>query len=189
MECSCIRQTDLPYIELFADFVYDFDRVRDFYPWRPERSNRSCRLRKVYFPDDRRAAIVRALTPLMRGIRRSKSWRGAAWRRSSRASRWAVFRPGVHRLQSTDRDQARAGSGSAGVPAVPVFWLATEDHDLAEVDHAWLFGADYKPVTLRASGPVQQRTRPVGTWCRRTCRWRICARRSRVCRSRTKRRR
>ncbi len=25
-----------------------------------------------------------------------------------------------------------------GIPAVPVFWLATEDHDLAEVDHAWV---------------------------------------------------
>ena len=28
-----------------------------------------------------------------------------------------------------------------GIPAVPVFWLATEDHDFAEVNHAWVFGA------------------------------------------------
>ena len=32
-----------------------------------------------------------------------------------------------------------------GLPAVPVFWLATEDHDFAEVNHAWVFGADYQP--------------------------------------------
>ena len=38
-----------------------------------------------------------------------------------------------------------------GIPAVPVFWLATEDHDLAEVDHTWVFGANHKPVCLRAT--------------------------------------
>lgn len=27
---------------------------------------------------------------------------------------------------------------TAGRPVVPVFWMATEDHDRAEVDHAWL---------------------------------------------------
>jgi bacillithiol biosynthesis cysteine-adding enzyme BshC len=32
-----------------------------------------------------------------------------------------------------------------GLPAVPVFWLATEDHDFAEVNHAWVFGADHQP--------------------------------------------
>jgi bacillithiol biosynthesis cysteine-adding enzyme BshC len=47
-----------------------------------------------------------------------------------------------------------------GLPAVPVFWLATEDHDFAEVNHAWVFGADHQPRKLemrRAS--VEQ---PVG---------------------------
>ena len=31
---------------------------------------------------------------------------------------------------------------AAGVDTVPVFWLATNDHDLAEVNHAWLAGLD-----------------------------------------------
>ena len=35
-----------------------------------------------------------------------------------------------------------------GVSAVPVFWLATEDHDFAEVNHAWVFTADHHPVKL-----------------------------------------
>jgi bacillithiol synthase len=27
-------------------------------------------------------------------------------------------------------------------PVVPVFWMATQDHDVAEMDHAWLLGRD-----------------------------------------------
>lgn len=37
-----------------------------------------------------------------------------------------------------------------GVPAVPVFWLATEDHDLPEVDHAWTFDRSARPHRLVA---------------------------------------
>ena len=49
-----------------------------------------------------------------------------------------------------------------GVPAVPVFWLATEDHDFAEVDHAWVFGGDYQPVKIRINGPLDNGSHPVG---------------------------
>ena len=41
-----------------------------------------------------------------------------------------------------------------GIAAVPVFWLATEDHDLAEVDHAWVFDDKTTPrrIPLKDSG-------------------------------------
>lgn len=35
-----------------------------------------------------------------------------------------------------------------GTSAVPVFWLATEDHDLAEVNQAWAFGEGGSPRRL-----------------------------------------
>ena len=38
-----------------------------------------------------------------------------------------------------------------GIPAVPVFWLATEDHDFAEVNHAWVFGAAGEPAAVRVN--------------------------------------
>lgn len=38
-----------------------------------------------------------------------------------------------------------------GVPAVPVFWMATEDHDLAEVDHAWILSSSCEPHRIEAA--------------------------------------
>ena len=35
---------------------------------------------------------------------------------------------------------ARRLSEDLGKPVVPIFWMATEDHDRAEIDHAWLNG-------------------------------------------------
>jgi bacillithiol biosynthesis cysteine-adding enzyme BshC len=48
-----------------------------------------------------------------------------------------------------------------GIPAVPVFWVATEDHDFAEVNHVWVFDAQHRPVKLemRRSASAQ----PVGS--------------------------
>lgn len=168
MECSCIRQTELPHTsKLFADLVYDFDQVRDLYPWRPNSLDAIAQAAQFAFPDDRRAAIVRALAPLNRGnapVEKSLEKLG---------------RPGV--VAIVTGQQVGLFSGPAytvykaltaikiareldarGIPAVPVFWLATEDHDLAEVDHAWVFDANYTPVRLQAKGPANNGTRPVG---------------------------
>ena len=51
---------------------------------------------------------------------------------------------------------------SEGIPAVPVFWLATEDHDLAEVNHAWVFNGDITPAKVGIS-PAADPNQPVGT--------------------------
>jgi bacillithiol biosynthesis cysteine-adding enzyme BshC len=37
---------------------------------------------------------------------------------------------------------------ASGVPAVPMFWLATQDHDFAEVNHAWVFDSEHHPLKL-----------------------------------------
>ena len=51
-----------------------------------------------------------------------------------------------------------------GVPAVPIFWLATEDHDFPEVAHAWVFNAARQPIRLDVQAPAEfaGKARPVG---------------------------
>ena len=49
-----------------------------------------------------------------------------------------------------------------GIPAVPVFWLATEDHDFAEVNHAWVFGGAGQPAAVRVAASGGSKTPPVG---------------------------
>ena len=50
-----------------------------------------------------------------------------------------------------------------GMPAVPVFWLATEDHDFAEVNHAWVF--DARPSAAQSGDAPHRR------WSSRSATW------------------
>ncbi len=52
---------------------------------------------------------------------------------------------------------ARTLSEEVGKPVVPVFWMATEDHDRAEIDHAWLNGTkvEWKGAASGAVGRLK----------------------------------
>jgi len=45
--------------------------------------------------------------------------------------------------------QAQRLADALGVPVVPIFWLAGDDHDLAEIDHVVVPDADGRPRTCR----------------------------------------
>lgn len=50
-------------------------------------------------------------------------------------------------------DDARRASEMTGHPVIPVFWMASEDHDLEEVNHIRLYGQKYTWETNQ-TGPV-----------------------------------
>ncbi len=49
-----------------------------------------------------------------------------------------------------------------GVPAVPIFWVATEDHDFAEVSETWVADASGEPVRIEYRGEPAIEDLPVG---------------------------
>src|SRR5207248_1203864 len=49
---------------------------------------------------------------------------------------------------------------ASGTPAVPAFWLATEDHDFAEVNHAWVFDGEHRPAKVEMARAAS--AQPVG---------------------------
>ena len=163
-ESACLRHTDIPGTsKLFSDFQYHFDRVARFYDFSPAdpRSFRRA-AEALNYPDDRRAALVEALRPGNAG----------------NPSLHVLARPGT--VAVVTGQQVGLFSGPAytiykaltacrlasqltdqGIAAVPVFWVATEDHDFAEINHSFVFDGAHEPVRLESRGEGEGQ-RPVG---------------------------
>lgn len=167
MDPACIRHTDLPgTTRLFADFTYHFDRVARFYrhdPHHPD-SLRAAAAEVVY-PDDRRAAMVRALA--------GQNGDTDALRRLAEPGAVAIVTgqqvglfsgPAYTIYKAITAACVAREMTERGIPAVPVFWLATEDHDFAEVNHVWTFDGAHQPLKLSVDAPpeIAGRQRPVG---------------------------
>jgi len=165
MEPACLPHTDLPGTSrLFADFTYHFDRVARFYRHNPhDPAEIAAAAAEVNYPDDRRAAMVRALAAQNGESESLKLLAQPGTVAIVTGQQVGLFSGPAYTIYKaiTAARLARDLTGQ-GIPAVPIFWLATEDHDFAEVDHAWMFDAAYQPVLMQTSGETNGRPRPVG---------------------------
>jgi len=163
MHCSCVRQTELPHTTaLAADILYRPDKTAAFYrhPLRDLESFRAAAA-EMQFPDGQRSALVAALrrqnssSPLLERLAQPGTLAVVTGQQVGLFSgpAYTVFKA-LHAVRLAQ------WLTENGIPAVPVFWVATEDHDFAEVNHVWVFDAEHRPVKLemRRSAGAQ----PVG---------------------------
>jgi bacillithiol biosynthesis cysteine-adding enzyme BshC len=164
MQCTCVRQTDLPNTsKLYSDLVYNFDRVKDLYPWPPNDLQSIAAAARFDFPPERRAALVRALAPLNEGNPSLAAIAREGTVAIVTGQQVGLFSgPAYTVYKALTAIRIASDLSQSGIPAVPVFWLATEDHDFAEVNHAWVFGADLQPRRLEIASDVENGHRPVG---------------------------
>lgn len=157
MEPSCIRQTLLPGTsKLFSDYLYHFDRVSGFYGYNfSDPAGLAAAAQGVRFPETRRAAIVAAL--------RKQNGESPALDKLAQPGTVAVVTgqqvglfsgPAYTIFKALTAVKLAEHLSEQGTPAVAVFWLATEDHDLAEVDHAWVFNEHATPARLSITNGI-----------------------------------
>ena len=151
MKTQCLPFSRIPHTtRLFSDFLAYSTKVHPFYPHSPHfsewmRLEASC----IRYDSARREQVSHILE------RQNKSW-GASAETLSNLSR---FRNGAAAVvtgqqvglfggpmfsiyKALSAVKLAAEATSAGVDAVPIFWLATYDHDLAEVNRISIPGPE-----------------------------------------------
>jgi bacillithiol synthase len=163
MECTCVRHHELPgATKLFLDLLYHPEKLHRFYrhlPGDPDVYARAAA--EVDFPEERRAALIAALRPANAG--------NPSLDRLARPGTVAVVTgqqvglfsgPAYTIYKALTAVKLARELEARGTPAVPVFWLATEDHDFAEVNHCWVFDPAHTPARLEMR--VAAAGQPVG---------------------------
>src|SRR6516165_5794688 len=168
MDCRALLPHQLPHTsKLFRDYIENFSKLDSFYDHAPTLKSVLSYARKLKFPRERRvevAAILRSQNLLFG---------------SSEATE--------ENLQRLEQDAVAVVSGQQvglfggpsyafykalsaiegarkltreGIPAVPIFWMATEDHDVDEVRHTTWF-AEGQLLSLALPRPAED-AQPVG---------------------------
>jgi len=173
METHCIPYTELPHASrLFTDYLYDYPRVRGFYPLNPlEQESFARAAQAVEYPD----ALRKAVTDVLREQNTRFSAGEAAHRNLDRLSKSGCLAvvtgqqtglftgPAFAIYKALTAIKLARTLTERGLEAVPVFWLATEDHDLAEVNQCHVQDREGNPQRFEYTGEPPAPDAPVGT--------------------------
>ncbi|MFB3923570.1 MAG: bacillithiol biosynthesis cysteine-adding enzyme BshC [Terriglobia bacterium] len=172
MDCHGISHKRVPHSsKLLLDYLDDFARVRDFYGSGPfDPAGYRTLAAKLEGFHTHRAAIVEILNRQNR-IFGSGEAAFENIRRLGEAGTFAVVTgqqvgllsgPAFTLYKALTAVKLAQSLSLQGLPCVPVFWLATQDHDLAEVAQIATFDDEYNLVPLHDPGERPAPRSPVG---------------------------
>jgi bacillithiol biosynthesis cysteine-adding enzyme BshC len=146
MECSRIAADKLPgATRLYSAFLSDFSRVSDFYHHPPSEKGIVEAAGEISFEEPIRRAVVDVLhsqnqvfgsgEATFRNLERLRDGATAV----VTGQQVGLFGgPAYSVYKALTAVRVARELSERGMNAVPIFWLATEDHDLAEVDHCFV---------------------------------------------------
>lgn len=155
---DCISLTKVPHTtRLFADYLAQSGKLQTFYP-----SMALARKPSAFAPHVQYSAEMRERVAAV--LERQNRWLGAGAATLQNIDR---FRRGAYAIVSGQQVGLFGGALLAilkaahavrlardltqqGIEAVPIFWMASEDHDLAEVNHAFLPNSNFSLQRLTA---------------------------------------
>ena len=172
MDCSSISHNQIPHTTaLFRDFLYDYSRVQEFFPGNPFLEQNVKRYASfVDYPDPLRRDVVAVLRE-----QNQKLCAGSETARNldrlARAGCFAIVTgqqvglfsgPAFAIYKALTAVKLARHLTAQGLEAVPVFWLASEDHDFAEVNHCFVQDREGHPRRLQYEGAPPTANAPVG---------------------------
>ena len=145
MECHCIRAVDVPHTtRLYSSYLQDFHSVARFYAHPPTFESIKQVSATVRADPVARRSIAEILRDQNRRFGSDASVEAALDRFASGAvaivtgQQVGLFSgPSFTVYKALTALRLAQELNSAGTPAVAIFWLATEDHDLGEINHCF----------------------------------------------------
>lgn len=150
MECDCLRFSEIPQTtKLFSAFTGNFDEVKEFYGHAPDLAGVRAAAKEVRLDGATRKAMVEILRAQNRELGSDAATLANIDRLADGAAailtgqQVSLFTgPAYSIYKALDAIAWAKNLTRSGVDAVPIFWMATEDHDLAEANQVF-FGERY----------------------------------------------
>jgi bacillithiol synthase len=145
MECKCLPASAVPHATPFySAYLEDFPRVSQFFRHAPSLEGIQGAAREVTLPPDLRKTVADVLREQNQRFGRGAATLQNIDRLASGAATIVTGQqvglfggPSYTIYKALAALRIAEEVSAAGTPAVPVFWLATDDHDLAEVNHCF----------------------------------------------------
>ena len=162
MISDCISFNAIPHTtHLFGDFLSYSPGIRKFFPTQPDAAHVAAFAKSVVRDRQREARVADALEKQNRAwgasdvtLRNIQRLRDGAFAVVTGQQVGLFGGPLLSLLKAASVLALAKQVEALGVECVPVFWMATEDHDLVEVNQALLLASDFQlaPFTTKTSG-------------------------------------